>query len=65
MTFYLQHNSHGRVFIDTRQHITAHAIETIEASSWIAARYEVNELGFDKVDGYGWFLPGVRDVQCN
>jgi hypothetical protein len=60
MTFFVQHNS-GRVFIDTRLHITSTSIEEIEADSFIEARLLLNELEFDKVDGYGWFLPGVRN----
>lgn len=61
MTFFVQHNNSGRVFIDTRLHITSTPIEEIEADSFIEARLQLNELEFDKVDGYGWFLPGVRN----
>jgi len=61
MTFYVQHNVNGRVFIDTRPHLTAMQIETIEADNWYTARLQVNEWGFDKIDGYGWFIPGVRN----
>lgn len=57
MTFYLQHNEKGRVLIDKREHASHTTIRTIEASTWIEARNTISEYEFDKVDGYGWFLP--------
>lgn len=61
MIFHLQHTPKGQVFLDKHQHLTATSIQTIEADSWFEARLQVNELGFDKIDGYGWFIPGVRN----
>ena len=57
MTFYLQHNNKGRVFIDTREHTSHTTIRTIDAGSWIEARNSISEYEFDKVEGYGWFIP--------
>ena len=60
MTFYLQHNKEGRVFLDKREHASHTTIRTIKASSWREARETIHEFEFDKVDGYGWFLPKGR-----
>ena len=57
MTFYLQHNKEGRVFIDKRKRASHTIIRAIDANSWVEARNSVSDYEFDKVEGYGWFLP--------
>ena len=57
MTFYLQHNKEGRVLIDKREHASHTTIRTIDAASWGDARDTISDYEFDKVEGYGWFLP--------
>ena len=57
MTFYLQHNKEGRVFIDKREHASHTTIRAIDAVSWGDARDKISDYEFDKVEGYGWFLP--------
>ena len=57
MTFYLQHNKEGRVLIDKREHASHTTIRAIDAASWSDARDKISDYEFDKVDGYGWFLP--------
>ena len=60
MTFYLQHNKEGRVFIDKREHARHITIRAIDAASWGDARDKISDYEFDKVEGYGWFLPKGR-----
>ena len=60
MTFYLQHNKEGRVFIDKREHASHTTIRAIDAATWGDARNNISDYEFDKVDGYGWFLPKGR-----
>ena len=57
MTFYLQHNKEGRVLIDKREHASHTTIRAIDAASWGDARDTISNYEFDKVEGYGWFLP--------
>ncbi len=57
MTFYLQHNKEGRVFIDKREHASHTTIRAIDAASWGDTRDTISDYEFDKVEGYGWFLP--------
>ena len=57
MTFYLEHNKEGRVFIDKREHASHTTIRAIDAASWGDARDKISDYEFDKVEGYGWFLP--------
>ena len=57
MTFYLQHNKEGCVLIDKREHASHTTIRAIDAASWGDARDTVSDYEFDKVEGYGWFLP--------
>ena len=57
MTFYLQHNKEGRVFIDKREHASHTTIRAIDAASWGDAHDKISDYEFDKVEGYGWFLP--------
>ena len=56
MTFYLQSNKEGRVFIDKRMHVGNVKIREIEAPTWRDARETVHEFEFEKRDGYGWFI---------
>lgn len=56
MTFYLQSNKEGRVFIDKRMHVCNVKIREIEAPTWRDARETVHEFEFEKRDGYGWFI---------
>ena len=57
MTFYLQHNKEGRVLIDKREHASHTTIRAIDGASWGDARDTISDYEFDKVEGYGWFLP--------
>ena len=57
MKFYLQHNKECRVFIDKREHASHTTIRSIDAASWGDARDTISDYEFDKVEGYGWFLP--------
>ncbi len=56
MTFILQHNKEGRVFIDTRLRTDHAKIRDIDAATWQDARYSIHELEFSYVAGYGWFV---------
>jgi len=60
MTFYLQRNPSGRVILSPTHVPSNSVIEAIEAEDWPSARLQVQELAFNRVDGYGWYLPESR-----
>jgi hypothetical protein len=60
MTFYLQHTPAGRVFLSPASSPANTVIQTIEADGWLLARNKVQELEFNHIDGYGWYMPGYR-----
>ena len=56
MTYYLYRlKKNNRVVLDNELPKEAVLIDTIEASSWIAARMKVSELAYDYVSGHGYF----------
>lgn len=57
MTFYLQCNPSGRVFLSPTNSPSSVVIQTIEAKDWMSARSQVQDFAFNHVEGYGWFSP--------
>jgi len=57
MTFYLQRNPSGRVFLSPTHCPSNPVIHTIEAIDWLSDRSQVQDLTFNHVEGYGWYMP--------
>jgi len=50
--YYLSINKDGRVVLDTKEH--GLLIRTIEAKSWLDARFTIHELEFEQKEGHGY-----------